>query len=97
MQDENKTAYLMHYASKYYDPVKAHEYYMQHRQLKGRKRSMSALDEEGKEIWSVSKENITAEKKEKKNEAKESKDTASTALREKATATRKALLKNSRL
>lgn len=26
------------YASKYYDPVKAHEYYMKHRKLKGRKR-----------------------------------------------------------
>ena len=26
---------LMHYASKYYDPVKAHEYYMKHRKLKG--------------------------------------------------------------
>lgn len=24
-----------HYASKYYDPVKAHEYYMKTRQLKG--------------------------------------------------------------
>ena len=27
---------LMHYASPYYDPVKAHEYYEQHKQLKGR-------------------------------------------------------------
>lgn len=26
---------LAHYASQYYDPVKAHEYYMQNRQLKG--------------------------------------------------------------
>lgn len=26
------------YASKYYDPVKAHEYYMKHRKLKGRKK-----------------------------------------------------------
>lgn len=28
----------MAYASKYYDPVKAHEYYMKHRKLKGRKK-----------------------------------------------------------
>lgn len=28
---------LTHYASKYYDPVKAHEYYMRTRKLKGRK------------------------------------------------------------
>ncbi len=27
---------IYHYASKYYDPVKAHEYYMQRRELKGR-------------------------------------------------------------
>lgn len=27
---------IYHYASKYYDPVKAHEYYMQRRVLKGR-------------------------------------------------------------
>ena len=29
------------YASKYYDPVKAHEYYMKHRKLKGRKKKNS--------------------------------------------------------
>lgn len=28
---------MAHYASIYYDPVKAHEYYMQHRKLKGRR------------------------------------------------------------
>lgn len=27
---------VVHYASQYYDPVKAHEYYEQHKQLKGR-------------------------------------------------------------
>ena len=27
---------IYHYASKYYDPIKAHEYYMQSRVLKGR-------------------------------------------------------------
>lgn len=26
--------YLAHYASKYYDPVKAHEYYLRTRELK---------------------------------------------------------------
>lgn len=29
---------LAHYASPYYDPVKAHEYYMRHRKLKGRRK-----------------------------------------------------------
>lgn len=32
---------LKHYASEYYDPVKAHEYYEAHKQLKGRKKGTS--------------------------------------------------------
>ena len=34
--DEPKVAVLRHYASPYYDPQKAHEYYMRTRELKGR-------------------------------------------------------------
>ena len=37
-----------HYASKYYDPVKAHEYYMRTRQLKGRDTQGKTLNDEGK-------------------------------------------------
>lgn len=37
--------FLAHYASKYYDPVKAHEYYMENRELKGRK-SLNTDEEE---------------------------------------------------
>ena len=40
-----KPTYLIHYASEYYDPVAAHEYYMKHRQLKGRRHG--TLNEEG--------------------------------------------------
>ena len=65
---------LMHYASPYYDPVKAHEYYMAHRVLKGRKRSTADLNDEGKEIWATTKENITAEKKEKIAEKQSERD-----------------------
>lgn len=53
----------MHYASAYYDPVKAHEYYMKNRELKGR--STSALNDDGKKIWAYTKNNITSEKKQK--------------------------------
>ena len=35
---------LQHYASPYYDPVKAHEYYMRTRELKGR-RSTTKLND----------------------------------------------------
>lgn len=53
---------ILHYASPYYDPVKAHEYYMRTRELKGR-RSTSNLDDEGKKIWSYTKNQIKTEKK----------------------------------
>lgn len=66
----------MAYASKYYDPVKAHEYYMAHRKLKGRKKKLSdaelaekrrkttyGLNDEGKAVAKQVKEAIMAEKK----------------------------------
>lgn len=53
---------LRHYASPYYDPVKAHEYYEEHKKLKG-KRSSAALSDEGKEIWKYTKDQITEHKK----------------------------------
>ena len=40
---------LYHYASKYYDPVKAHEYYEKHKQLKGDKPKVT-LNEEGHKV-----------------------------------------------
>lgn len=51
--DEPKVAVLRHYASPYYDPEKAHEYYMRTRELKGR--STTSLNDEGKKIWSYTK------------------------------------------
>lgn len=53
---------LKHYASPYYDPVKAHEYYEEHKHLKGR-RAASNLNDEGKEIWKYTKDKITESKK----------------------------------
>lgn len=53
--------FIAHYASKYYDPVKAHEYYEEHKKLKGRQKV--TLDEEGRAIAKNVKENLNAEKK----------------------------------
>lgn len=78
--------YLKHYASPYYDPVKAHEYYMEHRKLKGR--PTSALSDEGKEVWKYTKENITEEKKGKIEEEKTSRDEKIKELRSRADETR---------
>lgn len=72
MDPRNKppvTEYLAHYASPYYDPVKAHEYYMRTRELKGR-RSTAKLSDEGKKVWGYTKEQIKAEKKTKVEQAR---------------------------
>ena len=53
---------LFHYASKYYDPQKAHEYYEAHK-LNGRKLSTAGLTSEGKQIASQVKTNLNAERK----------------------------------
>lgn len=56
------------YSSPYYDYQKAHEYYEQHKQLKGRTRSKSQLSDEGKEIYEVAQYNIK-QAKEKESES----------------------------
>ena len=78
---------LQHYASPYYDPVKAHEYYMRTRELKGR-RSTTKLNDEGKEIWAYTKNEITSEKKEKVKEEQEKREQKIAELRAKAKETR---------
>lgn len=52
----------MAYASKYYDPVKAHEYYERTKQLKGRT-STKNLSNEGKSALSYVKKSINDQKK----------------------------------
>ena len=64
----NRQDVLIHYASPYYDPVKAHEYYEQHKHLKGR--PTGRLTDEGKEIWKVTKMNIDQAKKRDNDEAR---------------------------
>jgi hypothetical protein len=55
----------MAYKSKYYDPQKAHEYYMKHRKLKGRKKKTSTADlsDAGKIAAKEVKEQLQAELK----------------------------------
>ena len=75
---------LTHYASEYYDPEKAHEYYMRNRQLKGR----TGLTDEGKDIWDTTKSNITSEKKSRLKDYNKQKEMDIKAARDKAEATR---------
>lgn len=62
---------LKHYASDYYDPVKAHEYYERTKELKGRK-STAKLNDDGKAAAKYVKEQLTAEKKGKVENKQES-------------------------
>ena len=64
----NRKDILIHYASPYYDPVKAHEYYEQHKHLKGR--PTGRLTDEGKQVWKVTKMNIDQAKKIENDEAR---------------------------
>ena len=86
---------LRHYASPYYDPVKAHEYYMRTRELKGR--STSSLNDEGKKVWSYTKNNIKSEKVAKVKEEQEKRALKIKQLRAKAEATREQITSKLRL
>lgn len=59
--DRPKANVVMHYASPYYDPVKAHEYYMDHRELKGRP-STAKLNDNGKIAASYIKKQVNDER-----------------------------------
>ena len=59
----------MAYASPYYDPVKAHEYYERTKQLKGRT-STAGLNESGKIAAKYVKEKLKEERKKKQEELK---------------------------
>ena len=61
---------ILHYASPYYDPVKAHEYYIKHRELNG-SASTAGLNDEGKAAASYVKEQLTTERKSKVEANKE--------------------------
>lgn len=77
---------INHYASKYYDPVKAHEYYMRTRKLKGR--TTSGMSDEQKKAWGYAKEQITTEKKAQISSEQELRDKKIEELRARADATR---------
>lgn len=77
LNDEDK---LMHYASPYYDPVKAHEYYMKHRKLKGR-RSTAQLNDEGKAAAKYVKEQLDGERKKKTDEQRDKMKSALNSLK----------------
>ena len=75
---------LLHYASPYYDPVKAHKYYEEHKKLKG-KRSTAGLNDKGKEAAKYVKDQLTSERKKKVDEHKEYTDSSIETVRNETT------------
>ena len=71
----NPPTYIMHYASEYYDPVKAHEYYMRNRQLKGRSKRVGTLNEKGQAAKQQIKDSINEERNTKLDTEKTKKTT----------------------
>lgn len=59
--DSDPNDILEHYASPYYDPVKAHEYYEEHKKLKGR-HSTADLSDEGKIAASYIRKRLNEER-----------------------------------
>jgi len=53
--------FLRHYVEVPYDPVKAHEYYIKNRDLKGR--TTSGMSDKQKEAWDYVKNNVDEDKK----------------------------------
>ena len=62
-------AFIAHYASKYYDPVKAREYYLRTRELKGRQKGLETTEQ--KEAWGYAKTQISEAKKQELQTASE--------------------------
>lgn len=73
LEEMSHSEELIHYASPYYDPEKAHEYYEKHKQLKGRT-STAGLNEKGREAAKYVKEQINNEKKNNIQTARDTKD-----------------------
>ena len=68
MTESEFSSYISHYASKYYDPVYAHEYYEKHKKLKGR----SSLSEKGKEVADYVTKKLNEERDQKISSSKSS-------------------------
>lgn len=81
LENELYDGEVKHYASPYYDPVKAHEYYERTKHLRGIK-STKGMNQEGKNAAKYVKERLNAEKKQKITESKNTRDSTITSLRD---------------
>lgn len=80
--------FIAHYSSEYYDPVKAHEYYLKTRELKGRRSSSELKTEDKKQAWSYAKNQISEAKKAELDAAAKTHEESVKKLREAAVSRR---------
>lgn len=92
VDDDKVEAFIAHYASQYYDPVKAHEYYMRTRKLKGRF-STRGMNQKQKEAWTYVKAQVGAKKKAQTLQARSARDSGIAAARQRAKSLRLELSK----
>jgi len=78
--------FLQHYVEQPYDPVKAHEYYLKNRDLKGR--TTSGMSQLQKEAWDYSKSRVDSDKKQSVDANKVANDQKIEAFQQEADATR---------
>lgn len=81
--------FLAHYASQFYDPVKAHEYYLKTRELKGKRSTKDLATKPKKEAWAYAKVQIANQQKQDLAVAAQQHKAEVKALRDKAAAQRK--------
>lgn len=81
--------FIAHYASEYYDPAKAREYYLRTRELKGRRSASGLKSKEKKQAWTYAKGQIKEAEKAEKTTAAESRKGKVEQLRAQASDRRK--------
>lgn len=84
--------FIAHYASEYYDPVKAREYYLRTRELKGRQPKLETDTQ--KEAWGYASNQITEKRAEEKKSAAEAQQAKLEQLQVKAKETQERIVKN---
>ena len=60
---DNVDDVIAHYVSEFYNPIKAHEYYLRTRKLKGRSQSTKGFTRKQKEAWTYAKNQIGVKQK----------------------------------
>lgn len=73
---------LAHYASEFYDPVKAHEYYIKNRELKARRSGSDLKTDSKKQAWTYAQNQIKEAETSAITEASKNRDAAFEMIRE---------------